>query len=169
MVAQFSFPEWMRASVRRMRLAAARGKQSTWLAASGSLAHLRAWPAPTLREGADAHRKTPVTAVWALCAGFGADGGGCPCRGYLDSVGPCVGRWLSWTSHDAVILTIQNIQFQQKNASGKPCLGPLEAFDFRTRIKGGGRKRPPTGHKAPRCGAFPAFAEGAPFHHRQRF
>lgn len=32
MVAQFSFPEWMRASVRRMRLAAARGKQSTWLA-----------------------------------------------------------------------------------------------------------------------------------------
>ena len=70
---------------------------------------------------------------------------------------------------DAVILTMQNIQFQQKNASGKPCLGPLEAFDFRTRIKGGGRKRPPPGHKAPQCGAFPAFAEGAPFRHSQRF
>lgn len=51
------------------------GKQSTWLAASGSLAHLRAWPAPTLREGADAHRKATVAAVWALYAGFGAEVG----------------------------------------------------------------------------------------------
>ena len=143
------------------------GKQSTWLAASGSLAHLRAWPEPTLRGAAGVlkheagrQERTAVAAVWALCAGFGADGGGCPCRGYLDSVGPCAGRWLSWTSHDAVILTIQNIQFQQKNASGKPCLGPLGAFDFRTRIKGGGRKRPPPGHKAPQCGAFPGFSPG---------
>ena len=74
------------------------GKQSTWLAASGSLAHLRAWPAPTLREGADAHRKTPVTAVCALYAGFGAVVGQYPYRGYLDGVGPRVGRRLSGPS-----------------------------------------------------------------------
>ena len=29
-----------------------------------------------------------------------------------------------------------------------------------TRIKGGGRKRPPPGHKAPQCGAFPGFRPG---------
>ena len=70
-----------------------------------------------------------------------------------------------WDSHDEMILAIQSIQFQKKNASGSPVWGPLEAFDFRTRIKGGGRKRPPPGHKAPQCGAFPAFEEGAPFRH----
>ena len=52
---------------------------------------------------------------------------------------------------------------------GSPVSGPLGAFDFSTRIKGGGRKRPPPGHKAPQCGAFPAFAEGAPFRHGRRF
>ena len=40
-------------------------------------------------------------------------------------------------------------------------LGPVSprfgAFDFRTRIKGGGRKRPPPAHKAPQCGAFLRF------------
>ena len=36
------------------------------------------------------------------------------------------------------------------------------AFDFRTRIKGGGRKRPPPAHKAPQCGAFSRFGKGAP-------
>ena len=46
------------------------GKQSTWLAARGSLAHLRAWPAPTPEETAVAHRKAPVAVVWALCAAF---------------------------------------------------------------------------------------------------
>ena len=74
-----------------------------------------------------------------------------------------------WDSHDEMILAIQSIQFQKKNASGSLVWGPLGAFDFRTRIKGGGRKRPPPGHKVPQCGAFPAFAEGAPFHHSRRF
>lgn len=32
------------------------------------------------------------------------------------------------------------------------------AFDFSTRIKEGGRKRPPPTHKAPQCGAFPDSA-----------
>ena len=72
-------------------------------------------------------------------------------------------------SYDSMILDIQSIRFQKKNASGSPVSGPLRAFDFRTRIKGGGRKRPPPGHKAPQCGAFPAFEEGAPFHHSRRF
>ena len=56
------------------------GKQSTWLAASDSLAPLRAWPAPTFAQkpsGVLKHRtaeqeSTPVTAVWALCAGLRA-------------------------------------------------------------------------------------------------
>ena len=43
-------------------------------------------------------------------------------------------------------------------------LGPVSprfgAFDFSTRIKGGGRKRPPPAHKAPQCGAFPDFRPG---------
>ena len=50
-----------------------------------------------------------------------------------------------------------------------PRFGPFGAFDFRTRIKGGGRKRPPPGHKAPQCGAFPAFEGGAPFRHSRWF
>ena len=37
-----------------------RGKQSTWLAASGRPAHLWAWPSPTPGESADAHRKGSV-------------------------------------------------------------------------------------------------------------
>ena len=134
------------------------GKQSTWLAASGSLAPLRAWPAPTLREGADAHRKTPVTAVWALCAGLRAEVETVPLSGVFRRC---------WVACGAA--AVRAIRIQRKNASGGRILGPLGVFDFSTRIKGGGRKRPSPGHKAPRCGAFPAFAEGAPFHHRQRF
>ena len=68
------------------------GKQSTWLAASGSLAHLRAQPAPTPGETADAHRKTPVAAVWALWAGFGMEAEAAPLRGHLGSVGLSVRR-----------------------------------------------------------------------------
>ena len=40
-----------------------------------------------------------------------------------------------WDSHDEMILAIQSIQFQKKNASGGPVWGPLEAFAFRNRIK----------------------------------
>ena len=46
------------------------GKQSTWLAASGSLAHLRARPAPNSGKGGRHHRKASVAAVSALCAAF---------------------------------------------------------------------------------------------------
>ena len=154
------------------------GKQSTWLAASGRQTPFAGRsPHPlctvsirrTQARGGQAGGNRCRGRVHPVCRFQSGSGASCPRNGNFGGVGPCVGRWLSWTSHDAVILTIQNIQFQQKNASGKPCLGPLGAFDFRTRIKGGGRKRPPPGHKAPRCGAFPAFAEGAPFHHRQRF
>ena len=42
-----------------------------------------------------------------------------------------------WDSHDEMILAIQSIQFQKKNASGSPVWGPLEAFDLSTRIKPG--------------------------------
>ena len=70
----------------------------------------------------------------------------CPCRGYLDSVGPRVGQRLSGPS-----------KFRGRTPPGSPVSGPLGAFDFCTRIKGGGRKHPPPSHKAPQCGAFPAF------------
>ena len=46
-------------------------------------------------------------------------------------------------------------------------MGASGLFDFSTRIKGGGRKRPPPAHKAPQCGAFLAFGLGGrnvPFH-----
>ena len=46
-------------------------------------------------------------------------------------------------SYDSMILHIQSIRFQKKNASGSPVSGPLGAFDFRTRIKDRGGK-PPT-------------------------
>ena len=72
------------------------GKQSTWLAASGSLAHLWAWPTPTPGGATSNHRKAPVVAgVGPVCWFRGRGGGGGSCRGYLDSVGPRVGRRLS--------------------------------------------------------------------------
>ena len=145
------------------------GKQSTWLAASGSLAHLRAQPAPTPGGEPDDHRKAPVTAVWALCASFGVEVEAAPLSRYLDSVGPCVGRRLP-----GIVMARESQPSKVSNSRGRilpgsPVSGPYGAFDFSTRIKGGGRKRPPPGHKAPRCGAFPAFAEGAPFRHSRWF
>ena len=72
------------------------GKQSTWLAASGSLAHLRAQPAPTPGGEPDDHGKAPCRGrVGPVCWFRGRGGGGGSCRGYLDSVGPRVGRRLS--------------------------------------------------------------------------
>ena len=76
------------------------GKQSTWLAASGCLARLRAWPAPTFdqRRPADSgtrragRRKPPSWACGPCVPVSGRRWGQRPCRGYLDSVGPCV-RW----------------------------------------------------------------------------
>lgn len=60
------------------------GKQSTWLAASGSLAHLWAWPTPTPGGATSNHRKAPVVAVSALCAGFGVE---------VEEVVPVEGIW----------------------------------------------------------------------------
>ena len=72
------------------------GKQSTWPAVSGSLAHLRAWPAPTFDQGrpADSSHETvrpenaSVAAVWALCTGFGAVVEGAPGTGISAVLGP---------------------------------------------------------------------------------
>ena len=124
------------------------GKQSTWLAASGSLAHLQARPAPTPGREVDTTGR-PLSR---------------PCR-------PCVplsggGRE---THRIRRLKQHAHMKIQRKNTSGGLVSGPLGAFDFRTRIKGGGRKRPPPSHKAPQCGAFPAFEEGAPFSHSRRF
>ena len=72
------------------------GKQSTWLTANGSLAHLRAQPAPTPGGEPDDHGKAPCRGrVGPVCWFRGRGGGGGSCRGYLDSVGPRVGRRLS--------------------------------------------------------------------------
>ena len=129
-------------------------------------AHLRAWPAPTLRRERPAYsstkpagRREPLPRPCGPCVPVsGRRWGQRPCRGYLDSVGPHVGRRLSGPSES-----------RERTPPGSPVSGLLGAFDFSTRIKGGGRKRPSPGHKAPRCGAFPAFAEGAPFRHSRWF
>ena len=100
---------------------------------------------------------------------FRSEDGAVPMSRVLGRRWAVCGAAAVWDSHDEMILAIQSIQFQKKNASGSPVWGPLEAFDFRTRIKGGGRKCPPPSHKAPQCGTFPASAEGAPFCHSRQF
>jgi hypothetical protein len=52
-------------------------------------------------------------------------------------------------SYDSMILHIQSIRFQKKNASGSPVSGPLGAFDFRTRIKDRGGEPPPVRSQRP--------------------
>lgn len=100
---------------------------------------------------------------------FRSEDGAVPMSRVLGRRWAVCGAAAVWDSHDEMILAIQSIQFQKKNASGSPVWGPLEAFDFRTRIKGGGRKCPPPSHKVPQCGTFPASAEGAPFCHSRQF
>ena len=58
-------------------------EQSIWLIIKGSLVlvHLRASQTVT------GHGKAAVVAVWALCAGFGADGGGAPVEGIWTALG----------------------------------------------------------------------------------
>ena len=142
------------------------GKQSTWLAASGGLAHLRAEARTHFCLGAlrcaqaqnsRAGERPRDGRVAPVCR-FRGRGGTVPLKRVFQQ------RWAACGAR-----AVRTIQIQRKNASGGPVSGPLGAFDFRTRIKRGGRKRPPPGHKAPRCGAFPAFSEGAPFRHGQRF
>ena len=142
------------------------GKQSVWLAASGRQTHfagrsphpllsktLRCAQAQNSRAG-----ERPCDGRAGLVCRFRGRGGTVPLKRVFQQ------RWAACGAR-----AVRTIQIQRKNASGGPVSGPLGAFDFRTRIKGGGRKRPPPGHKAPQCGAFPAFAEGAPFRHSRRF
>ena len=104
--------------------------------------------AGVLRHETGRQEKAAVVGVWALCAGL---------RAGVEAVllsRAFRRRWAAYKavavqdSHDAVILAIQNIQFQKKNASGGPVWGPLGVFDFSTRIKnrrgnpGGSAKKP---------------------------
>ncbi|GAA6308401.1 hypothetical protein F260042K2_42300 [Flavonifractor plautii] len=136
---------------------------------NGSMEHLWAWLTPTPAEELNTHRKATVAAVWALCAGLRAGVEAVHLSRAFRRHWAACGAVAVWDSHDAATLAIQNIQFQKKNAPRSPVSGPFGAFDFSTRIKEGGRKRPPPGHKAPQCGAFPAFEGGAPFRHSRWF
>ena len=100
------------------------------------------------------------------------------CDGRCPQEGPCSGRvshvcrfreWGRENTQDTPIEVARPHENSEKERLRGPRFGPFGAFDFRTRIKGGGRKRPPPGHKAPQCGAFPVFEEGAPFRHSRRF
>ena len=66
---------------------------------------------------------------------FRSEDGAVPMSRVLGRRWAVCGAAAVWDSHDEMILAIQSIQFQKKNASGSPVWGPLEAFDFRTRIK----------------------------------
>ena len=107
--------------------------------------------------------------VHPVCRFQSGSGASYPRNGNFGGVGPCVGRWLSGTAMMRRSWPSRTFNSRRRTPPGSPLSGTLGAFDFSTRIKGGGRKRPPPGHKAPRCGAFPAFAEGAPFRHSRRF
>ena len=95
----------------------------------------------------------------ALCAGFGVE---------VEEVVPVEGIWTAlgrvWGGGCP-----GHSNSEEERLRGVPFRALWGAFDFRTRIKGGGRKRPPPGHKAPQGGAFPVFEEGAPFRHSRRF
>ena len=67
-------------------------------------------------------------------------------------------------SYDSMILHIQSIRFQKKNASGSPVSGPLGAFDFRTRIKDRGGEPPPVRSQRP---AVRGVSRGCGFHPRK--
>ena len=66
---------------------------------------------------------------------FRSEDGAVPMSRVLGRRWAVCGAAAVWDSHDEMILAIQSIRFQKKNASGSPVWGPLEAFDFRTRIK----------------------------------
>ena len=141
------------------------GKQSTWLAASGSLAHLQARPAPTPGREVDTTGR-PLSRPCRPCVPLSG-------RGRVNTQGSPISGGVFSTCGRCFLKSRQaecsHENSEKERLRGSPVSGPLGAFDFRTRIKGGGRKRPPPGHKAPQCGAFPAFEEGAPFRHSRRF
>ena len=153
------------------------GKQSTWLAASCCTAHLRARLTPTFAvsirrtqaRGGQTGENRCRGRVHPVCRFQSGSGASCPRNGNFGGVGPCVGRWLSGTVMARESRSSKASNSRGRTPPGSPVSGLLGAFDFSTRIKGGGRKRPSPGHKAPRCGAFPAFAEGAPFRHSRWF
>ena len=141
------------------------GKQSTWLAASGSLAHLQARPAPTPGREVDTTGR-PLSRPCRPCVPLSG-------RGRVNTQGSPISGGVFSTCGRCFLKSRQaecsHENSEKERLRGSPVSGPLGAFDFRTRIKGGGRKRPPPGHKAPQCGAFPAFEEGAPFRHSRWF
>ena len=81
-------------------------------------------PSGVLKHGIVEQEDTPVAAVPALCADFG---GGVRAVHLLMVFRRC------WAVCEAG--PVRTIQIQRKNASGGPVSGPLEAFDFSTRIK----------------------------------
>lgn len=95
---------------------------------------------------------------------FRSEDGAVPMSRVLGRRWAVCGAAAVWDSHDEMILAIQSIQFQKKNASGSPVWGPLEAFDFRTRIKDRGGEPPPVRSQRP---AVRGVSRGCGFHPRK--
>lgn len=78
-----------------------------------------------LKHEADRQEKAAVETVSPLCAGFGVEVETVPMSRVFGQRWAVCGAAAVWGSHDAVILDIQNIQFQQENASEESRWGPL--------------------------------------------
>ena len=115
------------------------GKQSTWLAASGSLAHLQARPAPTPGREVDTTGR-PLSRPYRPCVPLSG-------RGRVNTQGSPISGGVFSTCGRCFLKSRQaecsHENSEKERLRGSPVSGPLGAFDFRTRIKDRGGK-PPT-------------------------
>ena len=107
------------------------GKQSTWLAASGSLAHLRARPAPTPGREVDTTGR-PLSRPCRPCVPLSG-------RGRVNTQGSPISGGVFSTCGRCFLKSRQaecsHENSEKERLRGSPVSGPLGAFDFRTRIK----------------------------------
>ena len=102
------------------------GKQSTWLAASGSRHICGRSPHPlcasavgVLKHEVGRQENASVTAVWALCASFGVEVEAVPLSRVFGQ------RWAACGAE-----AVRTIQIQRKNTSGEPGFGPSGGVRF---------------------------------------
>ena len=107
------------------------GKQSTWLAASGSLAHLQARPAPTPGREVDTTGR-PLSRPCRPCVPLSG-------RGRVNTQGSPISGGVFSTCGRCFLKSRQaecsHENSEKERLRGSPVSGPLGAFDFRTRIK----------------------------------
>ena len=121
------------------------GKQSTWLAASGSLAHLQARPAPTPGREVDTTGR-PLSRPCRPCVPLSG-------RGRVNTQGSPISGGVFSTCGRCFLKSRQaecsHENSEKERLRGSPVSGPLGAFDFRTRIKDRGGEPPPVRSQRP--------------------